>query len=117
MSAIRRDPVTLFGRRGQAAAETAREFLERNRVPLRWVDLDLDPLARLLSDREIEAAVQPVALFADGSRLGRRSGTPSRRRGDVIRPARAIIWHRSCGGPSWRPAPASLCGPSTTTTT
>jgi thioredoxin reductase (NADPH) len=61
--------VTLFGRRGQAAAETARDFLQRNQVPLRWVDLDLDPLAELLSDREIEAAVQPIALFADGSRL------------------------------------------------
>jgi len=69
MRAIPRDPVTLFGRRGQAAAETARDFLERNQVPLRWVDLDLDPLAELLSEREIEAALQPVALFADGSRL------------------------------------------------
>jgi thioredoxin reductase (NADPH) len=69
MSAIRRDPVTLFGRRGQAAAETARDFLERNRVPLRWVDLDLDPLAELLSDGQIEAAIQPIALFADGGRL------------------------------------------------
>ena len=69
MSSIRREPVTLFGRRGQAAAETAREFLRRNQVPVRWVDLDLDPLAALLSDRELEAAKQPMALFADGSRL------------------------------------------------
>ena len=69
MSSIGRDPVTLFGRRGQAAAETAREFLRRNQVPVRWVDLDLDPLAALLSDRELEAANQPMALFADGSRL------------------------------------------------
>jgi thioredoxin reductase (NADPH) len=69
MSSIGRDPVTLFGRRGQAAAETARDFLERNQVALRWVDLDLDPLAELLSDREIAAAIQPIALFADGSRL------------------------------------------------
>src|SRR3954464_6974287 len=69
MSSIRRDPVTLFGRRGQAAAETARDFLQRNQVPLRWVDLDLDPLAAFLSDRELDAARQPMALFADGSRL------------------------------------------------
>jgi thioredoxin reductase (NADPH) len=69
MSSIRRDPVTLFGRRSQAATETARDFLQRNQVPLRWVDLDLDPLAALLSDRELEAARQPMALFADGGRL------------------------------------------------
>jgi thioredoxin reductase (NADPH) len=69
MSSIKRPPVTAFGRRGQAAAETARDFLQRNEVPLRWVDLDLDPLALFLSDRGIEAATQPMALFADGSRL------------------------------------------------
>lgn len=69
MSAIRRDPVTLFGRRGQAATETAREFLQRNEVPLRWIDLDLDPLAAFLSDRELETARPPTALFADGARL------------------------------------------------
>jgi thioredoxin reductase (NADPH) len=64
-----RDPVTLFGRRGQAATETARDFLQRNEVPLRWVDLDRDPLAAFLSDRAIETARQPMALFADGGRL------------------------------------------------
>jgi thioredoxin reductase (NADPH) len=69
MSSTRRYPVTLFGRRGQAAGETARDFLERNEVPLRWVDLDLDPLAELLSDEQIETAIQPIAMFADGSRL------------------------------------------------
>jgi thioredoxin reductase (NADPH) len=69
MSSIAREQVTLFGRGGQAAAETARDFLQRNEVSLRWVDLDLDPLAELLSDEEIETATQPVALFADGSRL------------------------------------------------
>lgn len=69
MSTTRRDAVTLFGRRGQAAADTVRDFLQRNEVPLRWVDLDLDPLAAFLSDRELGTARQPVALFADGSRL------------------------------------------------
>jgi thioredoxin reductase (NADPH) len=69
MGEIAEHPVTLFGRRGQAAAETALEFLKRNEVSLRWVDLDLDPMADLLARDELEAAVQPVALFADGSRL------------------------------------------------
>ena len=69
MGEIAQHPVTLFGRRGQAAAETALEFLKRNEVSLRWVDLDLDPMADLLARDELEAAVQPVALLADGSRL------------------------------------------------
>jgi thioredoxin reductase (NADPH) len=69
MSPMRREAVTLFGRRGQAAAETARDFLQRNEVPLRWIDLDLDPLAGFLSDRDLGNARQPIALFADGSRL------------------------------------------------
>jgi thioredoxin reductase (NADPH) len=106
MSAIRRDPVTLFGRRGQAAAETAREFLERNQVPIRWVDLDRDPLAALLSDREIQAAAQPVALFADESRLEAPEGyaepTPGRRD-----PARASDYLASA---VWRSELATRAG-------
>jgi thioredoxin reductase (NADPH) len=69
MSSTARQPVTLFGRRGQAAAHTARDFLERNEIPLRWVDLDLDPLAAVVSDPELQTAKQPTALFADGTRL------------------------------------------------
>jgi hypothetical protein len=115
MSSIGRDPVTLFGRRGQAAAETARDFLERNQVALRWVDLDLDPLAELLSDREIAAAIQPIALFADGSRLKAPESyaepTPGRRdparSGDYLASA---LWRG-------RPAPAFPPAPRTTTTT
>jgi hypothetical protein len=67
MGAIARAPGDAVGRRGQAAVETALGFVRCNEVPLRWVDLD--PLAELLSREEVESAVQPVALFADGSRL------------------------------------------------
>jgi hypothetical protein len=49
VNSIPQHPVTLFGRRGQAAAHTAQDFLQRNEVPLRWVDLDLDPLAEFVS--------------------------------------------------------------------
>ncbi len=63
-------PVTLLGRRGQPAAEAAREFLERNDAPLHWVDLDGDPLLPFLTEEAIETAGErPLALFADGSRL------------------------------------------------
>jgi thioredoxin reductase (NADPH) len=66
--------VTLLARRGQAAAETARDFLQRNDVPLRFIDLDRDPLAGLLSGGEIESVREPLALFADGSRLSAPEG-------------------------------------------
>ena len=69
LDSTRRQPVTLFGRRGQAAAHTAQDYLERNEIPLRWVDLDLDPLAQFVADPELRAATQPTALFADGTRL------------------------------------------------
>ena len=106
MSSARRFPITLFGRRGQAAGETARDFLGRNEVPLRWVDLDLDPLAALLSDDEIEAATQPIAMFADGSRLeappNYAEPTPGR-----LDPARADDYVASA---RWRTELASRAG-------
>ena len=84
--------VTLFGRRGQAPAETARDFLQCNEIPLRWVDLDLDPLPAFLSDGEIEAATQPMALFADGSRLEAPENYAEPTPGRLDPPARATIW-------------------------
>jgi thioredoxin reductase (NADPH) len=65
-SALR--PVTLLGRGGEAA-DSARDFLERNAVSVRWVDLDRDPLAPILRTEELDAASLPLAIFADGSRL------------------------------------------------
>jgi thioredoxin reductase (NADPH) len=61
-------PVTLIGRGGDAA-DSARDFLERNGVALRWIDLDRDPLAAMLPHEELDAASLPLAIFADGSRL------------------------------------------------
>jgi thioredoxin reductase (NADPH) len=63
-------PVTLLARRGQPAAEVASDLLERNEVPLHWVDLDDDPLLPFLSEETVAGARErPLALFADGSRL------------------------------------------------
>lgn len=63
-----RRPVTLLGRGGDAA-DSARDFLDRNGVTLRWIDVDLDPLASMLPKEELQAASLPLAIFADGSRL------------------------------------------------
>jgi thioredoxin reductase (NADPH) len=61
-------PLTLIGRPGDAA-DSARDFLTRNGVALRWIDLDRDPLAAMLPREELDGASLPLALFADGSRL------------------------------------------------
>jgi thioredoxin reductase (NADPH) len=60
--------VTLIGRPGDAA-DSARDFLVRNGVALRWIDLDRDPLGAMLPHEELDAASLPLAIFADGSRL------------------------------------------------
>jgi thioredoxin reductase (NADPH) len=60
--------VTLLGRPG-TAADSARDFLTRNGVALRWIDLDRDPLGPMLPHEELDAASLPLAIFADGSRL------------------------------------------------
>jgi thioredoxin reductase (NADPH) len=60
--------VTLLGRPGDAA-DSARDFLARNGVALRWIDLDRDPLGAMLPHEDLDAASLPLAIFADGSRL------------------------------------------------
>ena len=61
--------MSLVGRRAVPAAQAARELLERNRVPHRWIDLDEDPVGRMLGDRPIAERPLPVALFANGETL------------------------------------------------
>jgi thioredoxin reductase (NADPH) len=62
-------PTTLFGRLGEPAADAARAFLQRNAVPLRWIDVDRDPIAGLLSAGELASVRLPLAVFPDGTRL------------------------------------------------
>jgi thioredoxin reductase (NADPH) len=62
-------PVALVGRRTLAAAQAARELLDRNRVSHRWIDLDDDPVGRLLGDGAIAKRPLPVALFGNGETL------------------------------------------------
>jgi thioredoxin reductase (NADPH) len=64
----------VVGRRASAAAQAARELLERNRVSHRWIDLDEDPVGRLLRDGPIGKRSLPVVFFANGEVL---EGPPS----------------------------------------
>jgi thioredoxin reductase (NADPH) len=69
-----RDPLSVVGLRSSPAAQAARELLERNRVPHRWIDLDEDPVGRLLRDGPTAERSLPVVFFADGETL---EGPPS----------------------------------------
>jgi thioredoxin reductase (NADPH) len=60
---------TIVGRPGTAGAEAARDFLTRNQVPHRWVDLDRDPLVPLLKTESLSTGRLPLVLFPDGTQL------------------------------------------------
>jgi thioredoxin reductase (NADPH) len=58
----------LVGRRRSPHVHEYRDFLERNRVQFRWVDVDRNPLVRHLGASEtLRQADLPFFLFPDGS--------------------------------------------------
>jgi thioredoxin reductase (NADPH) len=63
--------VYVVGRRSSPRVQEYRDFLQRNGVPFRWVDLERDPLVRFLSgSAEPLAGTQlPFFLLEDGSRM------------------------------------------------
>jgi thioredoxin reductase (NADPH) len=66
-----RDATTyLLGRASTRGALETRQFLTRNAVPFQWVDVDDDPLVRLLQgDAQLTGRRYPLVLFGDGSIL------------------------------------------------
>ena len=92
----------LIGRRGSPHVHEYRDFLERNRVSFRWIDVDRNPLVRHLEAAPaLRRRPLPFFLFADGSHL-----QPSDR-------ARSRISAFCAHGPSSRPG--SGCTPRLTT--
>ena len=64
------DPVvSMIGSGSAPAMLAARAFLARNGVAHRWIDMDADPLGRLLAENVHLSGDRPVAVFADGSQL------------------------------------------------
>src|SRR3954469_10810781 len=60
----------VVGDRWSAGSHALREFLARNLVPYRWLDLETDPQARLLLDAaQAEAGTLPVLVTDDGEVL------------------------------------------------
>ena len=60
----------VIGHRWSLKDHSVRNFLSRNHVPYRWLDVAANPdAARLLKERELDADRLPVVLFADGTSL------------------------------------------------
>ncbi len=60
----------VLGHRWLPASHEVREFLARNQVPYRWLDVETDPEAQRLIEAEgAEGAHLPLLIFADGTRL------------------------------------------------
>lgn len=65
----------LIGRRGSPHVHDYRDFLERNRVAFRWIDVDRNPLVRHLDASPLlRRRSLPYFLFADGSYLEASTG-------------------------------------------
>jgi thioredoxin reductase (NADPH) len=71
-AALEAGGVRLIGHRFSRASHDLRDFLARNRVPARWLDVERDGEARqLLKVASVEDDRLPVALLEDGSVLER----------------------------------------------
>ncbi len=66
-----RGEIHIVGRRSSPRVQEYRDFLHHNGVSFRWVDVERDPLVRLLSGSSdiLTGARLPFFLLADGSRL------------------------------------------------
>jgi thioredoxin reductase (NADPH) len=73
-AALEAGGVRVIGHRFSKDTHDLRDFLARNRVPARWLDVERDGEAReLLTVAEVEQDRLPVALLEDGSVLERPS--------------------------------------------
>ncbi len=71
-TALESGGVRVIGHRFSKESHDLRDFLARNRVPARWLDVERDGEAReLLTVAAVEEAGLPVALLEDGSVLER----------------------------------------------
>ncbi len=62
--------VRVIGTRWSPQTHQVRDFLGRNQVPYRWLDLETDDAARRIVERlEPDASRVPIVVFPDGSHL------------------------------------------------
>jgi thioredoxin reductase (NADPH) len=63
-------PLYLLGRAATPGAAETRQFLSRNGVSFRWIDVDDDPLVRVLAPAAaLDSVRMPCVFFPDGSIL------------------------------------------------
>lgn len=63
--------VTVYGRTGSAPCYSVRDFLHRNDVPFKWVELETDQEARSIGLNNAADDRLPVCVFWDGDRIER----------------------------------------------
>ncbi len=64
------DGIRLVGHRWSARAHEVKDYLARNQLPYRWLDIETDPEAKSLADTAgVDALVQPLVVLADGTAL------------------------------------------------
>ena len=63
--------ISVVGQRSSPHVQEYQDFLRRNGVPFRWVDVERDPLVRLLlrSGETLADMRLPFFLLEDGSRM------------------------------------------------
>ncbi len=62
--------LTVLGPRWAPASHEIRDFLARNQVPYRWIDVESDPEAqKVIAAEGAERARMPLLIFADGTRI------------------------------------------------
>ena len=62
--------VRLVGHRWSARAHEIKDYLARNQVPYRWVDVEDDPeAARIVTSAGVDPGRDPLLVFPDGSHL------------------------------------------------
>ena len=85
--------IRVIGHRWSPESHAVREFLARNQVPFRWLDLTTDPHARELLDlaRAGEDAL-PVLLFPDGATLANPSTRQIAERLGLLRQAEVPLY-------------------------
>jgi thioredoxin reductase (NADPH) len=88
-AALEAGGVRIVGHRFSKDTHDLRDFLARNRVPARWLDVERDAEAReLLTVAQVEPDRLPVALLEDGSVLEKPSLLElAERLGIAVRPA------------------------------
>ena len=103
------DGIRVVGTLWSSGSHDAKDFLARNRIPYRWLDLDREPEARALAESvarrraQAAAAVLPRRRRAVGARcagdIAEKVGLRTQAAAEVLRPGR----HRRRARPGWPP--------------